>query len=76
MTTLRSLVQELNIGMIIVSHLSRPQGSLGHEDGKQVSTSELRGSHSLVQLADIVLKLNKIPDEHNLREICVLKKCI
>ena len=73
MTTLRSLVQELNIGMIIVSHLSRPQGSLGHEDGKQVSTSELRGSHSLVQLADIVLALNKIPDEHNLREICVLK---
>ena len=31
MTKLRTIVQELNIGMIVVSHLRRPDGDKGHE---------------------------------------------
>jgi twinkle protein len=58
MTKLRSLVQELNIGMFLVSHLKRPTGK-AHEDGGQISLAELRGSASIAQLSDIVLGLER-----------------
>ena len=54
MTKLRSLCESTNIALIVVSHLRRPQGQ-GHEEGRDISVSDLRGSHSLVQLSDIVL---------------------
>ena len=58
MTKLRSLVQELNIGLFLVSHLKRPTGK-AHEDGGQISLAELRGSASIAQLSDIVLGLER-----------------
>jgi twinkle protein len=54
MTNLRKLVEELQIGMILVSHLKRPEGK-GHEDGAQTSLSQLRGSASIAQLSDGVI---------------------
>ena len=76
MTSLRTLVQELGIGLIAVTHLSRPAGSISHEDGKQVQVHELRGSHSVLQLADVCIAMNKLKeDPHgNFRELFVLKK--
>jgi len=57
MTKLRSLVEETGVGMILVSHLKRPSGDKGHEDGIQVSLSHLRGSGSIAQLSDSVIGL-------------------
>jgi len=57
MTKLRSLVEETGVGMILVSHLKRPSGDKGHEDGVQVSLSHLRGSGSIAQLSDKVIGL-------------------
>lgn len=54
MTELRTIVQETGVGMIIISHLRRPEGK-GHEEGATTSLSQLRGSHSIAQLSDIVL---------------------
>ena len=59
MTRLRSFVEETGVGMILISHLKRPQGDKGHEDGQQVSLGHLRGSHSIVQLSDIVVALER-----------------
>ena len=59
MTKLRSLVEETGCGMILVSHLRRPQGTKGYEDGQQTSLSGLRGSASISQLADICLGLER-----------------
>lgn len=59
MTKLRTLVQELNIGMLLVSHLRRPQGDKGHEQGAQTGLSQLRGSHSIAQLSDAVIGLER-----------------
>ena len=59
MTKLRSFVAETNIGMILISHLRRNQGDKGHEDGAQVSMSQLRGSHSIAQLSDLVIGLQR-----------------
>jgi twinkle protein len=59
MTKLRSFVEETGVGMILISHLKRPQGDKGHEDGQQVSLGQLRGSHSIVQLSDMVVALER-----------------
>jgi len=59
MTRLRTLVEETGIGMLLVSHLRRPEGNKGFEDGLQVSLNSLRGSHSIGQLSDIVLGLER-----------------
>lgn len=59
MTKLRTLVQETGIGMFLVSHLRRPVGDRGHERGAEVSLSQLRGSHAIAQLSDMVLGLER-----------------
>jgi twinkle protein len=58
MTMLRTLVQETDIGLILVSHLKRPEGK-GHEDGAQTSLSQLRGSAAIAQLSDMVIGLER-----------------
>lgn len=65
MTKLRSLVEETKIGMILVSHLKRPEGK-GHEDGATTSLSQLRGSAAIAQLSDMVIGLERNQqDEEN-----------
>jgi twinkle protein len=59
MTKLRTLVQELEVTLICVSHLRRPQGNSGHEDGGSVSLSQLRGSGAIAQLSDAVITLER-----------------
>jgi twinkle protein len=54
MTKLRGLVEELNIGMLLVSHLKRPEGK-GHENGAETALSQLRGSAAIAQLSDGVI---------------------
>lgn len=54
MTMLRSMVEELQIGMILVSHLKRPDGKPLEEGGK-TSLALLRGSGSIGQLSDTVI---------------------
>jgi twinkle protein len=75
MTKLRSLVEECNIGMIVVSHLKRPEGK-GHEDGAATSLAHLRGSAAIAQLSDIVLGLERNqqdPANKNVTALRVLK---
>lgn len=63
MTKLRTLVNELKIGLFVVVHLRRPQGDKGHEDGAEVHLGQLRGSHSIAQLSDIVIGFQKPEDD-------------
>ena len=59
MTYLRTLVEETGVGMFLVSHLKRPEGNKGHEQGAQTALAQLRGSHSIAQLSDIVVGLER-----------------
>lgn len=59
MTKLRSFVEETRIGLVLISHLRRLHNDKGHEDGGQVSLSHLRGSHSIVQLSDLVVSIER-----------------
>ena len=76
MTKLRALVEELNCGMVLISHLKRPSGDRGHEDGAQTSMSQLRGSAAIGQLSDIVIGLERNQqdkDNANRSQVRVLK---
>jgi twinkle protein len=59
MTYLRTLVEETGVGLFLVSHLRRPEGDRGHEQGAKTSLSQLRGSHSIAQLSDMVIGLER-----------------
>jgi twinkle protein len=59
MTSLRSLVEETQAAMFVVSHLRRPDGDRGHEEGASTSLAQLRGSHSIAQLADAVIGMER-----------------
>lgn len=59
MTRLRSLVEETGIGLILVSHLKRPEGKTGWEEGLQTSLNALRGSAAIAQLSDTVIGLER-----------------
>ena len=74
MTNLRSLVEETGATMFVVSHLKRPDKK-GHEEGAQVSLSQLRGSGAIAQLSDMVIGLerNQQGDNPNVLTIRVLK---
>jgi twinkle protein len=76
MTKLRSLVEETGVAMFVVSHLKRPsQSDRGHEQGLQTSLAQLRGSHAIAQLSDMVLGLerNQQGDDPNTTVVRVLK---
>lgn len=59
MTKLRTTVQELDIALIIVSHLKRPSGDVGHEQGATTSLAQLRGSAAIAQLSDMVIGIER-----------------
>jgi len=77
MTKLRMIVQETGVALFVVSHLRRPEGK-GHEEGAATSLSQLRGSASIGQLADMVLGLERSaqhedPIERNTTRVRVIK---
>ena len=60
MTRLRSLVERTGISLFLVSHLRRAGNDKhSHEEGGRVSLSSLRGSHSIAQISDTVVALER-----------------
>lgn len=58
MTNLRSLVQEKNVSIHVISHL-RKSGGQAHEEGGRIALDDLRGSGSLKQLSDIIIAMER-----------------
>lgn len=77
MTELRSICEQTDVGMILISHLRAPtQGEKSHEEGGRPKLNQLRGSKSISQLSDAVigLKRDQQSEEHpNRTEVFVLK---
>ena len=75
MTALRTLVQNTDIGLLLVSHLKRPDGNIGHEDGAAVHLGQLRGSHAIAQLSDacIGMSVDRDDPDADIRNLHVLK---
>jgi len=75
MTGIRSLIEQTKVGMLVISHLKQPEGK-AHEEGRQVSINDLRGSGSLKQLSDNIISIERnqqSEDEGNHSLIRVLK---
>jgi twinkle protein len=77
MTDLRALVEETGVHLFIVSHLRRPKDG-SHEEGMAISTGHLRGSHSLGQIPDNIVALERNQqaddmDSRNTTKVRVLK---
>ena len=77
MTRLRSLVERTGITLYLVSHLRRSNSdSNSHEEGGRVSLGQLRGSHSISQISDTVIALERdqqSEDSNNVTTVRVLK---
>ena len=58
MTRLRTFTEETGVGLLVVSHLKRPDGK-GHEEGGLTSLAQLRGSAAIAQLSDAVIGLER-----------------
>ena len=57
---LRSLVERTGIALFLVSHLRRSNNdNHAHEEGGRVSLSQLRGSHSIAQISDNLVGLER-----------------
>ena len=70
MTKLRSLVERTGITLFLVSHLRRSNNDrTSHEEGGKVSLSQLRGSHSIAQLSDQVIALERDQQSENDRDV-------
>jgi twinkle protein len=72
MTKLRMLTQELNCGLILVSHLKRPREG-AHEEGGQTSLAQLRGSGAIGQLSDIVVGLERNQQDEDRKNITIMR---
>jgi len=72
MTKLRALCEELNVTIILVSHLKRPEGK-GHEEGGQTSLSHLRGSAAIAQLSDLVIGCERNQQDAENANITILR---
>lgn len=72
MTKLRSLVEQLPMGLILVSHLKRPDGRPLEEGGK-THLGLLRGSASIGQLSDIVIGQERNQQDEERKNITLLR---
>ena len=59
MTRLRSLVERTGITLFLVSHVRRTHSDQTHEEGARINLGHLRGSHSIGQLSDGILALER-----------------
>lgn len=72
MTGLKSLAMECDICIHAVSHLKRPAGQ-GHEEGARTSLAQLRGSHSIAQLSDFVIGMERNQQDEATKNITTLR---
>ena len=59
MTALKALAMETGACIFLVSHLKRPAGDKGHEQGAETALAQLRGSHAIAQLSDFVIGMER-----------------
>lgn len=75
MTKLKAFAKSTGVVLVVITHLKRGQGDKGHEEGAQVSMSQLRGSGSIGQLSDTVIAFerNQQGSDPNLVRVRILK---
>lgn len=76
MTKLKAFAKSKKIVMCVICHLKNPEKGKAHEEGRQVSITDLRGSGALRQLSDTIVALERNQQGANPNEVTVrLLKC-
>lgn len=73
MTSLKSVAMETGVVMHVISHLKRPSGDKGHEEGAQTSLAQLRGSHAIAQLSDLVVGVERNQQDEQNKNVNTLR---
>ncbi|MGL5583264.1 MAG: DnaB-like helicase C-terminal domain-containing protein [Cetobacterium sp.] len=75
MTKLKAFAKSTGVVLVVITHLKRANGDKGHEEGAQVSLSQLRGSGAIAQLSDTVIAFerNQQGNDPNLVRVRILK---
>lgn len=73
MTALATVAQETNVAIHCISHLKRPSGDKGHEDGARTSLAQLRGSHAIAQLSHTVIGLERNQQDEATKHITTIR---
>ena len=71
-TKLRSLVENTGVGLIVISHLKRPEGT-PHEEGAQTRLGQLRGSAGLGQVCDMVVGLERNQQDEESKHLTTIR---
>lgn len=71
-TKLRSLVENTGVGLIVISHLKRPEGT-PHEEGAQTRLGQLRGSAGLGQICDMVVGLERNQQDEEAKHLTTVR---
>jgi len=74
MAELGKIAVELNVTVIVVSHLAKPEGK-SFEEGKTITASSLRGSQSIMFWSSMILGLerNKLAEEESERNTLTIR---
>jgi len=59
MTKLKAFAKSKNVMVCVICHLKNPEKGKAHEEGRQVSITDLRGSGALRQLSDTIIALER-----------------
>lgn len=59
MTKLKVFAKTKGVLVVVICHLKNPEKGKAHEEGRQVSITDLRGSGSLRQLSDTIIALER-----------------
>lgn len=75
MTKLKAFAKKKQIVMVIICHLKNPEKGKAHEEGREISVSDLRGSGALRQLSDTIIALerNQQGEDPNIVLVRILK---
>lgn len=73
MTSLKCLTEETGVGMMLISHLRRPSGDEGFENGKMTNLNSLRGSHAIAQLSDMVIGLERNQQDSSNKNVTTVR---
>lgn len=73
MTKLKTVAMETGVIVHAVCHLKRPSGDKGHEEGAQTSLAQLRGSHAIAQLADLVVGVERNQQDERFKNVNTLR---
>lgn len=75
MSSLKAITEERPaVGIHLVSHLSRKASGESHENGAQIELRDLRGSHSIGQLSDIVLAYERDQQSAEEKNVITVRK--